>query len=66
MIIYIIMIIKIIDKRKNDNLGTFLIKVGILGNIIEQIKPNKNINDELVYLTHEIMYFFKNIPLIII
>ena len=60
------MIIKIIDKRKNDNLGTFLIKVDIFGNIIEQIKPNKNINDELVYLTHEIMYFFKNIQLIII
>ncbi len=55
--------VKIIDQRKNDNLGTFLIKVDLFGNIIEQIKQNKNINDKSIYLIHDGNVFRQKYPI---
>ena len=55
--------VKIKHKRKNNNLWTFLIKVDIFWNIIDQIKQNKNINDELVYLIHDDNVFLQKYPI---
>ena len=44
--------VNIIDKRKKDNIGNFMAKIDLSGNIIEQIKQLKNINDKSIYLEH--------------
>lgn len=44
----------ITDCSYNNNLGQFKIKLDLLGNIIKQIKQNKNIEDKSLYLSDRI------------
>ena len=53
----------ITDCRYNNNLGQFKIKLDLLGNIIEQIKQNKNIEDKSLYLSN-IIDFQEQYPFI--
>ena len=54
---------KIIDKRKKDNIGNFMAKIDLSGNIIEQIKQLKNINDKSIYLEHNGRVFQNKYPI---